>query len=1294
MAAENFKVKKGLEVGTGATITSEGVNVTGIITATQFKGDGSGLTNVVGSGSGIVVKDEGSAVGTAGTINFVGSGVVASLAAGQATVTISSGGLNDVVDDTTPQLGGGLDLNSKFITGSGGINVTGVVTATTLKGAIEATTASFSGAIDANGDLDVDGHTELDNLNVAGVTTATTIIATTGLEPDTDNGAYLGTNAKSWSSLFVDNIGVDGNVIQALSGNLDLNSSSGSVVLKHGGNQKLTTTINGIEVPDLNVTGVGTVGRLDTSGVTLGTNSTTFAAKFADDAVANFGTDNDMKVLHTGSNGNINNYTGDLVIRTLGSGDDVLIDSEDDILLRTNSTFNSISCVGGEGVELYHYSGSGVTSTKRIETTKHGAIVTGVCTATSFSGDGSALTGITAAGSGIIVKHDGSTVGTAGTINFSTNLDVTPISAGIVTVTSSGGGVSLANGVDNRVVTATGAAALNGETNLTWDGTTLGVTGNQTVSQSVVVGTGVTLNARGINAVGTGITAGRFHADGGSFQAQIGATNQGFYLFNGNSTHLGISWSSSASINQFRGNASGSNPLIIDDFSYISINAKSNFVRLQHAESTKLITDQAGVKITGVCTATTFSGSGASLTTLNADELDSGTIPNGRFPATLPATSGVNLTALNASEITSGTLPIARITDGAVTFAKMQDVGTGVLIGRNNSGSGDMETLSASEVRTLLNVADGATAGITTAAWTVGHSGASYYTFTGPGGLSNTQNADLHLIRGQTYQFIVNATNHGFGIQTVSGSWSSGNEYTTGITNPRADSGTITFRVPYSAPGRLYYACTSSHSGMVGNIYISGGGGVVTYEGAKELQLGNTTGTSVNTANLVNLNLGGTYHDTAGTAGKLKLYDDGNDEISLGVSNNSCDFILTSGSWGYNFYGGNSGATRLMSLNQIAGGSIVLGTESSAGVTAPLSINLGGTYSDADGNGNNLSAKLKLWTDGNNLMGLSVSDSQLDYIVTEASYDHVFYGGSAGTSELARFTGDGNFGIGTNNPSTALEVKGDITVYNSNNQGDIFFGEHGDVADSKALIRMDQISGTAGELQFHTESGGTLTKRLTISSDGTTTFDPSAGGTLKIGGSSAHTSKIVIADNGGTANGNCLVEGGDGTDFFTIQSSGNVAFENGKGINFGATEGSGATTSVLDDYEEGTFQPTLSGGSSSQVMYYTKIGRVVHISGSLSFSSISGSGNMAIGGLPYTSINGNDSYTHLAAHAYDSLNVGNNTYQFQTLRVDQNSTTIRIIIPAGNGDIRTFGQYSHVSNSTFRFRVAGYYITA
>ena len=48
--------------------------------------------------------------------------------------------------------------------------------------------------------------------------------------------------------------------------------------------------------------------------------------------------------------------------------------------------------------------------------------ITGVITATKFVGDGSGLTGITASGSGVVIKHDGNTVGTAGTINFSTIL--------------------------------------------------------------------------------------------------------------------------------------------------------------------------------------------------------------------------------------------------------------------------------------------------------------------------------------------------------------------------------------------------------------------------------------------------------------------------------------------------------------------------------------------------------------------------------------------------------------------------------------------------------------------------------------------------------------------------------------------------------------------------------------------------------------------------------------------------------------------------------------------------------
>ena len=57
---------------------------------------------------------------------------------------------------------------------------------------------------------------------------------------------------------------------------------------------------------------------------------------------------------------------------------------------------------------------------------------------------------------------------------------------------------------------------------------------------------------------------------------------------------------------------------------------------------------------------TGFVGSGANLTAINASNLGSGTIPDARFPATLPAVSGANLTTLNASNLGSGTIPDAR----------------------------------------------------------------------------------------------------------------------------------------------------------------------------------------------------------------------------------------------------------------------------------------------------------------------------------------------------------------------------------------------------------------------------------------------------------------------------------------------------------------------------------------------------------------------------------------------------------------------------------------------------------
>lgn len=80
------------------------------------------------------------------------------------------------------------------------------------------------------------------------------------------------------------------------------------------------------------------------------------------------------------------------------------------------------------------------------------------------------------------------------------------------------------------------------------------------------------------------------------------------------------------------------------------------------------------------------------LPSLSASKIASGTFSASRIPS------------LDTSKIGSGTFGTSRIADDAVTFAKVQNVGSGLLLGRSSSGTGEIETLSASAVRTLLNV--------------------------------------------------------------------------------------------------------------------------------------------------------------------------------------------------------------------------------------------------------------------------------------------------------------------------------------------------------------------------------------------------------------------------------------------------------------------------------------------------------------------------------------------------------------------------------------------------------------
>jgi plastocyanin len=221
----------------------------------------------------------------------------------------------------------------------------------------------------------------------------------------------------------------------------------------------------------------------------------------------------------------------------------------------------------------------------------------------------------------------------------------------------------------------------------------------------------------------------------------------------------------------------------------VSIGGTLTYEDVTNIDSVGLITARSGIDATGTVTATTFSGSGSSLTSLNASQLSSGTIPDARFPATLPAVSGANLTNLDASDLSSGTIPDARFPS----------------------------VLPAVSAANLTNLPDNV------ATWTLGADGISNYTFSGPGLTGAESDPTIYLQRGVTYKFVNTMNAHPFRIQSTENG-STGTQYNDGITNNDVSNGTLEWDVQFDAPNELYYQCTS-HSNMGGKIIIGGGGG-------------------------------------------------------------------------------------------------------------------------------------------------------------------------------------------------------------------------------------------------------------------------------------------------------------------------------------------------------------------------------------------------------------------------------------------------------------------------------------
>ena len=230
------------------------------------------------------------------------------------------------------------------------------------------------------------------------------------------------------------------------------------------------------------------------------------------------------------------------------------------------------------------------------------------------------------------------------------------------------------------------------------------------------IGIGATYGHRDISVVGfSTLSGGALVRYGGSYDMEQGPNNSGFRIVDtGSGYKMQLIYTTTNRVQLNTGTAIN---LDIDAYNISLLADQSVF--LSYNNSTKLQTTNTGITVTGDVGAGTFTGSGASLTTLNASQLTSGTIPDARFPSTLPAVSGANLTNI-AAPVES---PVAN--------------------------------------------------------FTITSSGSSAYRISGGGLEPTANNPDIYLIRGQKYRFNnTTGSAHPFQFRLTS----SGSAYTDGIT--------------------------------------------------------------------------------------------------------------------------------------------------------------------------------------------------------------------------------------------------------------------------------------------------------------------------------------------------------------------------------------------------------------------------------------------------------------------------------------------------------------------------------
>ena len=370
--------------GTGDIDITGNVNSSGVATATSFSGSGSSLTGLTGASSGTYGNATNSAqitVDANGRITGITNVLISGGGGG-------SGGLAEIVEDTTPQLGGTLDLNGNDITGTGDIDYTGNLN---LSGVATATSFVKSGGTSTQF-LKADGSVDT-NTYLTSYTETQTLDDVTSLGNSTSNGISVGV---ATATSFVKSGGTSTQFLKA-DGSVDTNTyltsytetdpvvgavngivkadGAGNISAATAGTDYLTPSGDGSSLTNVDATTLDGIDSTSFLRSDVFDSMTSGGLSFSDNVKLYLGSSNqdDASLYHDGTDTRIENRTGDLVLETIDTGEG---GAGADIVIKAGTGKTSVLATANGAVELWNNnskkfetSGIGVTVTGQLDTT-------------------------------------------------------------------------------------------------------------------------------------------------------------------------------------------------------------------------------------------------------------------------------------------------------------------------------------------------------------------------------------------------------------------------------------------------------------------------------------------------------------------------------------------------------------------------------------------------------------------------------------------------------------------------------------------------------------------------------------------------------------------------------------------------------------------------------------------------------------------------------------------------------------------------------------------------------------